>query len=414
MKLLLYTLCCLWTSSSIGLFANQQHGQWEKNIAKSNTAEGERSFSCALLNSAQQTGNFAYSPYSLYVVLSVLRDGARGETADEISKAMNLSSSGPSAAIDFAQIQKEISHQLIGKDSFVIANALWIRSNATILPNFQKLIVYDYSASVHTLNFADQQTSANIINDWAALKTEGKIKNFMQPRDIYPNTQMIITNTTFLKAQWLNPFDQKLTRTSNFFPTVGPSVTAPMMNNSDWFYYYEDESVQCAALPFRSPQSTKSLDFYIVLPKTAEQLNSLQTSLTSDQLYTWMKESKLELVQISMPKFTLCFETNVNEQLKQLGIHTAYSSAADFSGIDGSQNLMLNDVVQKVVVEVDESGVIAAAATRGSIGLKSVRESIPPKIFQANRPFLFFIADDVSHSILFMGRLETPQDQPCE
>lgn len=412
MKPFLCALCCL--SMTLGLFANQEHGQWEKNIAKSDAVEGERSFSCALLSSAQQTGNFAYSPYSLYVVLSVLRDGARGNTADEISKAMNLSSSNPSFAKDFTQIQKEISHLLIGKDSFVIANALWVRSNATILPNFQKLMVDGYNATVQTLNFADQQTSANIINDWAALNTEGKIKNFMQPRDIYPNTQMIITNTTFLKAQWLNPFDQNLTRTSSFFPTNGSSVTTPMMNNSDWFYYYEDETVQCAALPFRSPQSTKSLDFYLILPKSAEQLDSLQTSLTSDQLHKWMEESKLDLVQISMPKFTLCYEANVNAQLKQLGMTTAYSSAADFSGIDGSHNLMLNDVVQKVVVEVDESGVIAAAATRGSIGLKSVRESIPPKIFRANRPFLFFIADDVTHSILFMGRLETPQVQPCE
>jgi serine protease inhibitor len=134
----------------------------------------------------------------------------------------------------------------------------------------------------------------------------------------------------------------------------------------------------------------------------------MQKQFSESQIYAWMYTSKLEWVQLSMPRFAIQHNVHVNDILRQLGIVSAYTHNADFSGMNGLHNLMLNDVLQQAIIQVDENGIIATAATKGNIGLKSFRESILPKVLQVNRPFFFFVADDATKTILFMGSVDQP------
>ena len=79
---------------------------------------------------------------------------------------------------------------------------------------------------------------------------------------------------------------------------------------------------------------------------------------------------------------------------------------ADFSGIDGTRNLAISDVLHKGFVAIDEKGTEAAAATAVVIGPASA----PPQAeLKVDRPFVFFIKDKPTGAILFVGRVKDPR-----
>jgi len=110
---------------------------------------------------------------------------------------------------------------------------------------------------------------------------------------------------------------------------------------------------------------------------------------------------------VSIPRFKFEAELSLGEYLQQLGMTDAFSdNLADFSGISDTF-LYITHVLHKAFIEVNEEGTEAAAATAVIMGTKSIRLDLP-KVFMADRPFVFLIRDVRTGSILFMGRLSDP------
>merc|ERR1719411_2506613 len=145
----------------------------------------------------------------------------------------------------------------------------------------------------------------------------------------------------------------------------------------------------------------------IVLPRQHDGLAKLEAELTPEII------SKLPFgrpghvdTEVYLPRFKLEESCSLVSTLTALGMEDAFiDSKADFSGMDGTRNLFLGDVVHKAFIEVNEEGSEAAAATAAIMMMRSMPISFPVRV---DHPFIFMIRDNRSGSILFMGKVEEP------
>ena len=115
-------------------------------------------------------------------------------------------------------------------------------------------------------------------------------------------------------------------------------------------------------------------------------------------------DSKLTSTELSLklPKFKIEFEAELVKTFESLGVKEIFG-AANFQEMIDREDVRVDSILHKAVVEVQEEGAEAAAAT----AVISTRS--PSKIIEFDRPFLFII-QDVNHKIpLFMGRIVDPR-----
>jgi serpin B len=217
-------------------------------------------------------------------------------------------------------------------------------------------------------------------------------------------TMAVLTNAIYFKGVWLWQFNEENTTKQNFFIRPDFSVDVPMMNMSPGkaeFNYFEDEEVQILELPYKG----EKVSMVVLLPK--KDFSSFDSSLTLDNLKEYQaKMEKTKLDSIALPKFKLETKYFLNDSLSALGMPTAFSDKADFSKMTGRRDLFINFVIHQAFVEVDEKGTEATAATAVMIWETAVRQL---KIFRADHPFLFYILDKETGTILFFGRLVDPR-----
>jgi len=146
----------------------------------------------------------------------------------------------------------------------------------------------------------------------------------------------------------------------------------------------------------------------VFLPTNPDGLSQLEVSLTPQQLNQVAANSFGQQVELYLPRFSLETTANLIPDLQSLGMNNAFVRyVADFSGMDGTNDLYISVVAHKAFVDVDETGTVAAAAT--GVGVVHVTIAPPPPVvFRADHPFLFLIREVSSGSILFMGRVVAP------
>ena len=177
-----------------------------------------------------------------------------------------------------------------------------------------------------------------------------------------------------------------------------------MMQATKEFRYAESPEAQVLELPYAG----NVLSMLVLLPRDANSLAAFERSLSSDKLYAWIRSLRSRQVQLWLPKFKTTSEFSLNQTLAALGMTDAFTSQADFSGMDGTKNLFISAVVHEAFVEVNEEGTEAAAAT-GVVGTqKGIDIPEEPVVFRADHPFLFLIRDNRTGSILFLGRIVDP------
>jgi serpin B len=143
------------------------------------------------------------------------------------------------------------------------------------------------------------------------------------------------------------------------------------------------------------------------LPKAKDGLKALENSLSGDKLDGWLAQAQNQKVIVFLPRFKMTQEFALGGTLASMGMTDAFSSRADFSGMDGARDLFISAVVHKAFVEVNEEGTEAAAATGVAMAASAFRPQ-PIPVFRADHPFIFLIRDTHSGSILFLGRMTDP------
>jgi len=384
-----------------------------KEISKLANSQTDFTFSFVKSINDEQ---YVFSPYSIYSTLAMVYQGARGKTSKEIQETLAITLSKKQLPLVFSKLNDHLSSDDENSVKFLSVNGLWLGKKTYVLSDFTHVIEDDYKARLQNVDFANPSETTTIINDWIKNQTQGKIPSLLQSGDINPMTQMVLTNATYFKGSWVSPFDTKNTHSGPFHSDATHLLTVDMMEQTGYFPYFENDQAQMLALPFKQKDpSSPHLACLLILPKKDTALSTIESDLTTASLHQYLANLAVStFVHIKCPKFTLCYRLPLNQILQQMGMSSAFTDRADFSGINGMHDLMLSSVIHAAFFDFNESGVTAAAATSASIGLKSFLDKNPPIDFIADHPFLFMIVDLNNGLPLFLGKLQYPDSSTCQ
>lgn len=367
-----------------------------ETVAEANNALG---FDVLTRLKTSSKENIFISPYSLFMALSMVYNGADGETKTEIEKVLHIKGS-----LDELNDQNKELFNYLNQDrkdvQLQIANSIWLNHHFHFQDSFRNNLKNFYDAKIEEVDISSEKTVKEI-NNWVKKQTNGKIDEIAEhPLD--PQTVTMILNAIYFKGDWLNEFDNKLTEDRDFYLSDKSSVKVPLMQQKNDWLYYEDDEVQMVSLPYKN----ETLSMKVILPKEGtKDLNSL---LTKDNWEKWHEASSTREGTVLLPKFQLDYEVELNNVLKQLGMESAFNENANFSKIIEETNpLQISQVKQVSYLDVNEEGTEAAAVT--SIVMEtSMAIDGGPFYMEVNRPFFLAIVDETTKAILFMGFIENP------
>ena len=386
--------------------------QQYSNIEASNAdiealVDGNTEFAIALYNELRTTeGNVFLSPYSISTALAMTYGGAREETAKQMAETLHFSLVNNKIHSAFSDIQSQLNKiQLKGDIQLNIANSLWPQEKYAFLEEYRALTRRYYGTEITPVDYERNPEGAQeAINVWVEEKTNNKIKDIISQTPS-PLTRLILVNAIYFKGNWDRKFRKSATQKMHFYLNETESIEVPMMKNKGGFNYGEDNRLQVLELPY----AKKRVSMFVFLPRTINGLRGLERILTKDSLEAWIGSMSRESVEVYLPRFRMTAEFSLHEKLKSMGMIDAFDeNRANFSGMDGNPNwLYIGAVLHKTFIEMNEKGTEAAAATGVELMLLGGWPP-PPKIFQADHPFLFLIRDNSTGSILFMGRVSSP------
>lgn len=352
------------------------------------------------INNYENTKNVFISPYSISSALSMLYNGAMNNTKTEMAKALGYSGISDK---DFNNGQLYLRERLevINKDvELDINNSIWIRQGFSVNPEFISLTKHVFDAYVTEINM-DDDNAASTINKWIEKKTKGMIDKMIDP-PIDSNVVMYLINTIYFNGKWQSPFDPNFTFDSTFYNNDDTTSNIDMMYQKNEFNYGKNDTEKIIEIPYGDGE----VSMYCILPTEGTDINEYIANLDNnkwEQLRYSLLSNNTKEVTLMLPKFEIEYGIkNINQELQNLGMKDAFTDNADFGDI--ADNIFISRVLHKAVIEVDEVGTKAAAATVAEISLTSmpIKE---PNIFEANRPFIYIISDKTDDSILFIGKM---------
>ncbi|MBY0230280.1 MAG: serpin family protein [Gemmataceae bacterium] len=369
-------------------------------------AKGNNAFAAKLhAELAKKDGNLFFSPFSITAALGMTSAGARGDTLNEMEKALDL----PPQKI----LHPALGHllrELSGKGGrrayeMSVANTLFGQAGYEFKKDFTKLLDRHYDAGLQLVDFKRQaEASRKIINGWVEKQTNDRIKDLLQPGIVDDMTKLVLVNAIWFKGTWVRTFKEADTAEADFSVTEKAKAKARLMRQQERFPYAETPEAQVLEMPYAGDEVAMA----VVLPKKRNGLAALEKGLTGEKLEGLLgKLGAARRVNVYLPKFKFTLATGLKAPLQELGIKTAFSREADLSGIDGTPELYIKDVVHKAFVDVNEKGTEAAAATAVVVATKGAPAQVIPD-FRADHPFLFVIREKKTGAILFMGRVSDP------
>ena len=419
MVILLLTLAGCGNGPEIARSAKQR--VTAPNVAASDLADlvdGNSAFAFDLyqvIREDEENDNFFYSPYSISLALAMTYAGARGETEQQMADTLHFILSQDRLHPAFNGLDLALARRgegAEGKDGegfrLNIVNALWGQEDADnkhpyeFLSEFLDVLAENYGAGLRPLDFVNAPEESRVtINDWVSDQTEGRIEDLIPQGVIDALTRLVLTNAIYFNAAWAQPFEEDQTADGTFYLLDGSEVTVPMMRQTESFGYAEGEGYQAVELPYDGWE----LSIVILLPQAGE-FEAFEGSLDAERVHGIVKDLAYRQVALAMPKFEFESDFGLADALAAMGMPDAFTEAADFSGMTGSRDLFIADVIHKAFVSVDEAGTEAAAATAVVMAELAMPEE--PVEITVDRPFVFLIRDIETGAVLFVGRVVNP------
>jgi serpin B len=358
-------------------------------------------------------GNIFMSPLSISMALAMTCLGARNNTKSQMKDVMYFGEMEDKHLHDaFSDIQSSLMkpNQLY---TICMANRLFGDKSYNFLEEFLSLGRKHYGAELAAVDFRyDSRGAQRLINNWVAENTHRKITNFLPETAVSALTRLILVNAIYFMAKWLDVFKKENTRETDFHVSLTETVKVQLMHQpfAQFVYGYNDQ-LNCQAIEL--PYDGGALRMFIILPdSSATNLSELERKLTVEALINVrglfsMTEQK---VHVWLPRFKLDEKLELADTLASMGMGDLFTDNADLSGLDGKKDLHVSEVLHRAVVEVNETGTVAAAATAVLMVAGSAWNPNPkdPFNFRADHPFLFFIQDDATKSVIFLGRVVKP------
>jgi len=364
------------------------------------------SFAVRLNNIMPKEKNYMFSPFSLKYALAMAASGADETVSSELTGVLGIS--------DLEQFNNNVREYLEEhKFEFVanpdgrqgsnyginldIANSVWLNEDyvrgGDFSEKYKKLVEEKYNAAAEKVN---NNNAVEKINNWCYEKTNHKISNIIDNSDF----QACLVNTVYFNGKWNISFSEENTKKDIFTDRNGRENNIDFMtqNENVKYNYYEDDVIKLLALPYNSQGGQISM--YIAL-----------TDNENVDFEKYIDKMSQENVNVSIPKFKTEYSFSAKEFLERMGVDSAFDDkkphfAPMFNdAVNNKTNIFIADVLQKAFISIDEKGTEAAAVSSIiQCGITSMRPK-PEKIyeFKANKPFTYFVRDDNTGEVIFMG-----------
>uniref|UniRef100_A0A1I8EZC9 SERPIN domain-containing protein n=1 Tax=Wuchereria bancrofti TaxID=6293 RepID=A0A1I8EZC9_WUCBA len=367
--------------SALLLFAIVQFALLFGEISSTNYAH--LNFAVDLMKEiGRNDGTEITSPASISIALFMIYLGANGKTKQELSKIFGRGK--------FTLNGRKSNNYILN-----IANRLYIRQEFSIKPNFSFLLQFYFSETLYKFNDEQIGQLTQEIDSWASKNTNNKITKFMVTAKVNSETKMLLLNAIYFKALWKKQFFSAKTLKQNFYISHNKQHSVSMMLLIAKLSYYEDFFVRVVKVPYICDE----IEMIIILPRIPFDLQNVRKKMTGKDLDYYIKHSVPAKVMLTLPKFELEQEMNLEDTLRKLGITDIFSENANFKGISDDP-ISITNIIHKASFQVTENGVENMAISEFKSTDITCKNCIT---FTANQPFLFFIVQR-SEIVLLTGQ----------
>jgi len=354
--------------------------------------------------------NLVISPWSVAVALAMTRAGAAGTTGAEMDRVLHGRDLGPGfgrldQALQSRAGRRENASGKKGDVRIEGANSLWGQDGDTWEQPFLEALARDFGAGMRTVDYtADPDGVAHQINAWTADRTHDRITDLIPDGVLDYMTRLVLVNAIWFKAPWHEAFEPTATRPMSFTRPDGSTVQAPMMANPTAVAgYAEGPGWRAASLPYAGQE----LAMAVIVPEGDTALAEVESGLADGGLERLLGSFTADgVVDVQLPTWTFRTEAALKDTLVALGMPTAFSDAADFTGMTHDEPLKIQDALHQCFIAVDEEGTEAAAAT--AVIIRTLSAQLPSGVVHADRAFLFAVYDAATRLPLFLGRVTDP------
>nr|XP_004666227.2 serpin B9 [Jaculus jaculus] len=350
--------------------------------------------------------NVVCSPLSISSALAVVLLGAKGDTAVQLAQALSLNTE-KDIHQGFQSLLTELN-ECGAQYQLRMANRLFGENTCKFLQTFKDPCLQFYHTELEQLSFAKAaEKCREHINTWISKQTEGKIQELLASNSINAHTKLVLVNAVYFKGRWDEQFDKTCTSEMPFKVNQAEQRPVQMMCQEATFNIAYVSEVQSQVLEL--PYAGGALSMLLLLPAAGVDLSTVESHLTFEKLTAWTKPDFMKHTdtEVFLPRFKLQEDCDVESVLQRLGMVDAFQEGkADLSAMSPDRGLCLSKFVHKGVVEVNEEGTEATAASLATVVPECCMGSCTQ--FCADHPFLFFIRHNATNSLLFCGRFSSP------
>ncbi|KAK2826081.1 hypothetical protein Q5P01_020295 [Channa striata] len=347
--------------------------------------------------------NIFFSPLSISTSFGALLMASDGVTHEEILRGLNLEQLQRADQPELIPKLFQLLHENITQNGSLKLDqgmALFMQQNFDVEKTFVNQIKKFFDADIKTVDFSDTKGSTRFINEYIKHKTKNKVTEMISTLDT--QTQLMLINTIFFQGAWQVPFNPNITHRESFYIDNYNVVQVPMMVKEDKFFMMEDIPLGARVLKLPYQEGVSML---ILLPNKGMDYTVIDDEITAEKFISWVKRLQKIKLEVNIPKFRIEQSYSLHNLLPHMGVASLFSNSANLTKLSKDKGLKVSEMLHKAVVEVDEMGTTAAAATATGITPYSL-----PRTFIVNRPFFFFIYHEATNCLLFMGRVIDPNN----
>jgi len=351
-------------------------------------------------------GNEVFSPINLQFAMALAYSGSEGETREQIASALRYTS--PMAHRAAGALLNRWKHEY--SQHFTIANRLFGAEGPSWSQSYLDFTRSAYDAPFEVLDFSSSPNEGRQrINSWVEVLTLHRLRNVLPRRSIHEGTQMILVSAVHFGAHWAIPFLPSRTESATFYAPGGPIQVPMMVRPRAKVRYGKIPGGRVVEVPYHD----RRLSMVIALPVAADGISALEEAFSPETFADWVAALRWHrFIALHLPKFRVTPSlVQLDEQLQGLGMLRTFRDDAQFGPMfdPGADSRALDGLFHRTLIAVDEAG------TETDMIPEPVRRSAarwpPPPCADivVDRPFLFFIRDNETNAIIFMGRVVRPE-----